>query len=391
MVASKIKRIVIGIYVDTDFYPPTINAIINLAPKCDELVVVTRNNTTYNIPFPANVKQVKTGNYIDLRESERKSVVHKILSFLRFSFQLYRYFSSSKTELLILYDVFPLFSFYLLRFFPRKANLKIWYHNHDMPNFHLLRKYSIGWLAGKYEKKAMKFIDLFSLPSEDRLCHYPNWDKKENFLYIPNFPSLNVYTKASEKNLDQNIRLIFQGSIGEGHSLENTIELLNETISGFSLSLILKGAVRNDYKKKLDKLALDLGVTDKLFWIGVGPYMELPILTSSCHIGLAIHLGTDDVSKTLGTASNKIYEYAASGLPVILFDNEQFKKHLSHYKWALFTDGSKASIKSLIEEVIQNYLQVSRAARKDFEDELNFEVHFKMALKKLNDEYSQSL
>jgi len=79
------------------------------------------------------------------------------------------------------------------------------------------------------------------------------------------------------------------------------------------------------------------------------------------------------MNKTLGTSSNKIYEYAASGLPVLLFDNAHFRNHLGQYKWAFFTDCTYESLIVNLEEIILNYPTLSNQARLDFEDKLNFE------------------
>ena len=94
-------------------------------------------------------------------------------------------------------------------------------------------------------------------------------------------------------------------------------------------------------------------------------------------------MGSDNVRKTLGTASNKIYEYAASGLPVILFDNEQFRKYLSGYSWTYFTDGTADSLEACIKEIMNNYDSATISSRNDFEKSLNFENQFGEIKKRL--------
>jgi hypothetical protein len=84
------------------------------------------------------------------------------------------------------------------------------------------------------------------------------------------------------------------------------------------------------------------------------------------------------MNKTLGTASNKIYEYAACGLPILVYDNQQFRKYLSNYKWVVFTDGSVDSINTSIKHIVDNYIELSTQARKDFDLFFNFEKYFKI-------------
>ncbi len=386
------NRVIVSIYIDPDFYPPTINAILNLAEKFKEVIVISRNNSRINYPFPGNVYLKKVGPFISVRDTETKGMMFKVFSFVQFSKAILKHAREKKTDLLVFYDPIPLLSFLVIRTFLSRG-IKVWYHNHDMPDINLTKKFSIGWFSAKYEQKAMKYIDFFSLPSSDRLEFYPNLDKKKlQYFTIPNYPSLKVYRSNSSKApVIQKLTVIFQGFIGEGLALEQMIELLCEKMNGLELQLILKGPVYEEYKEKLNSLATQFGVSDKLKWVAIGPYADLPALTSGCDIGLALYIKTDNVSKTLGTASNKIYEYAASGLPVILYNIEQFEKYLKKYSWTFFSDGSKGSLKDTIIKILENLPELSKAARNDFENELNFERHFSKAMNVISESFSHPI
>ena len=84
------------------------------------------------------------------------------------------------------------------------------------------------------------------------------------------------------------------------------------------------------------------------------------------HIGIGIHRKEDIMNKTLGTSSNKIYEYAAAGLPVLLYDNQQFRNYLGKYKWAFFTDCSKASLISALETMERNIQELGKRGQDGF-------------------------
>jgi glycosyltransferase involved in cell wall biosynthesis len=381
--SKRIKRVVAGIYIDPDFYPPTINALINLSEIAEEVVVITRNHASLDFPYPSNVTLIKKGKLTTVLDTEKKSIINKLFSFVGYSFTLWRQSNKSDTQLVVYYDAIPLFSFFISKFLI-SGKKKFWYHNHDMPGTHMTRKFSVGWLSGKYEHKAMEHINYFSLPSYDRMKFYPNWKRPNDYFSIPNYPSLKVYRKSEKTEFINNeIRIIFQGTIGEEHALEALISLLKKEIDGKSLRLILKGSVRPHYKNQIDELAKSLDVADKLEWKSLGPYCELPSLTNTCHIGIAIYMGSDNVRKTLGTASNKIYEYAASGLPVILYDNEQFRKYLSGYTWTYFTDGTADSLETCIKAIMNNYESATKNSRSDFEKSLNFENQFDHIKKRL--------
>lgn len=374
---GKLNRAIVSIYIDPDFYPPTINAILNLAERFEEVVVVCRNNTTTDFPYPRNVYLKKIGKACTVREMERQSVWLKAFYFSKFVFYFLRYMRSSKTSLVLLYDSIALYGFYLVKNVIKTNRKKIWYHNHDMPAESLIQQFSVGGLAAKYEKRAMQYIDFFSLPSEDRTHCYQQIAGNFPVFIIPNYPSLKLYHCYHYLRKEEGIlKIIFQGFIGPGLGLESFIELLSERIKGNSLHLILKGSVKEEYKEKLNALAEKLEVASQVKWVPIGPYNELIKLTSSCDVGIGINMNTDTISKTLGTASNKIYEYAACGLPVLLFDSENYRRYLNKYDWTFFTDGSVYSLKENIELLTEDLPKVSNSARLCFEQSLNFETIF---------------
>jgi glycosyltransferase involved in cell wall biosynthesis len=371
---KRIKRIVTGIYIDPDFFPPTINAILNFAEVSDEVIVVSRNNNRDDFPFPPNVILKKTGRFCTVREMENQPIVVKAIEFLKFTFQLSRYSLHKKCELVVLYDHLALFSFFLFkRFLPKK---KVWYHNHDMPIKELIQKRTIGGLAASCEGKAMKHIDFFSIPSRERLEFYSHVSDRIPVFIIPNYPSLKVYGDLSIREPKKGFRIIYQGFIGEGHSLEEMLQCIAAVKDQLPIQLILKGSVREDYKKKLDSLATALAIDAQVVWIGIGPYRELPLLTCQCRVGIGINKNQDIVNRNQGTASNKIYEYAACGLPVIVYDNPQFRQYLGEYPWVFFSDGSVNSLCKILSDIYQSAIDFGKLARESFEEGLNFETVF---------------
>jgi len=163
LINKRYNSIVVGIYYDPEFYPPTINAIVNLSETCDELVVITRNHAKLDYPYPGNVRMIKTGKFLSVIESEQQNLLSKIISFIKFSLTLFNSARKKNTELMVLYDSIPLFSYFTFRKLLHSQK-KIWYHNHDIPATHPIRKFSVSWFAAKYEKKAMESIQYFSLP-----------------------------------------------------------------------------------------------------------------------------------------------------------------------------------------------------------------------------------
>jgi glycosyltransferase involved in cell wall biosynthesis len=369
------KNLVAGIYYHPEAYPPTLNAIEELSKYYNRISIVHRPHLKGSWKFPSNVTVIASGKYMTARQQETSGTVQKILFFARFVIDLLKECIQNKPETILMYDVHALFAYRLIRpllFFKHR----FWYHNHDVTEPQ--RKYSIGWFAARSEMSAFSQMEIFTLPTADRLSNFPIDRLKGKYFVIPNYPSVKFYQPFYQphKPMDE-IRLIFQGRIADGHGLEEIVPLLTETIEGKKLRLVLKGHCPPDYQDALLQLAASHQVTDRITFYGFTPYEEVPKIAAGCHIGIAIFSKTEIMHVTLGTASNKIYEYVAVGLPVIYTDKEYFRKYLSKYPWAFGVQDTTASIRQQIVAIMNDYERYAHSAHSSFLNGLNFEEHFR--------------
>lgn len=370
------SNLVIGIYYHPEAYPPTLNAVSELSKCFDGITIVHRPHLKGTWQYPVNVQAVASGSYITSVGQEQSSLPKKVNFFRQFVFDLWKAIKQSKADIVLLYDVHALFAYYLIRRFISKKHA-IWYHNHDVFELKDQRKHSIGWYACKAEKKIFSKLQLFTLPTAERLAYFPMDQFSGKYFVIPNYPSLQFYSRFYHpKKLNGEVKLIFQGRIYEGHGLEEIIPLLAEKIGGRQLQLVLKGHCPEDYKQKLLAQASALNVTQMLSFAGFTPYEEVPRLAASCHIGIGIFSKKETMHVTLGTASNKLYEYAAVGLPVLYLAEAHFSRYLQQYEWAFPVTLSTTSIREAIVAIIQNYEYYSASAHESFTQGLNFEAFF---------------
>ena len=370
------KRVLVSIYIDPECYPPTKNAILELANQVDEVHVLTRNLFKAEASaYPKNVRFTRIGSYTSVQESEKLIYFRKLWVFVSYWLQYNYLLTTKKIDTVVCYDAIPLLVFYLGI---KPKSKTFWYHNHDMPDAKLSRKYSIGWFSAIHEHRAMSKVKYFSLPSKDRFVYYPNWTRMEDFFYIPNYPRLAQFQNIELNKKFDDFTIIFQGAIGEGHGLEDLISVLPQIPD---VHLVLKGPVREEYKSKLIHLAHEMKVLDRVRFMGITPYSELIELTSKCHLGIAIHQGKDEVSKTLGTASNKIYEYLACGLPIVLQNNEQFRKSIDSASHIFYYDGIATQFLEIIETARSNFKELSTQARAQFMTNYTFEIYFQRTIK----------
>lgn len=374
---NKISRgVLITVYSHPEFYPPTLNLINELSKKFDRVVVLSRNLFDSDWSYPENVRLIVTGKKVSIRESEKKSKILKVLSFLIYTWGLFKLIIKEKPIWLILCDPIPTLSFLLVSpFLPRK--IKIWYHNHDVLELTRVKPFSISWFSKFSEKLIFKKLNLFTLPNIERKKYFPLSSLKGSFHVLPNYPSRDFYAKfRGARHASSKIRLIFQGEIAEGHGLESVINVLDTKIGNKDLELILVGRVSSIYRDNLLKLSKANNVENKVVFIDFVSYSELPKITETCQIGIAFYLNSDVMNQTISGASNKIYEYAALKLPVLTNSSNPSLLNLKKFQWCVFSDLDKENLISNISLIDQSYHKLSKDAYLSFLDSLNFQIHY---------------
>lgn len=368
-----IESVLIIMYTHIEGYPPSLNAVQQISKVSRRIHVLHRNTMKNSWPFPENVSLEYSGSFHSFTEVKKKNVLWKFGSFTKYTYKLLLNLYKLKPDWLLIHEPVALLAWGLARPF-YWGKIKVWYHNHDviLGDESILFKY-----AFLMQNRIFSTFDMFSLPAEERKNCFPMNRLNGKYFFIPNYPGKYLYDGYyKSKYLSNPLRLIYQGHIGTGHGLEEIIGFISKNRNDFDFRLVLKGFKDEAYYDTIVQIASKLGVVNKVEVHGVSTYQSVPEIASSCHIGIGVHTKADIMNKTLGTASNKIYEYAALGLPVLLYDNEHFRNHLSRYKWAVFTDLSESSISSAIEYIISNYQELSLAARSDFQSNLNFEYIF---------------
>lgn len=376
------KILLVSIYSHPEYYPPTLSALENLSLMYKDIYVLHRNLLGFDWKYPENVHLVGAKREYQPHEVEAAGFIRKLGWYLAYAWKFLRMMRKYRPDTLLIYDYLAILAYRLVYLFAPKPTVT-WYHNHDVAEKQYIRRHSISWWSWKSEKWIFPKLQIFSLPSIERKFCFPMKSLNGEFVFLPNFPSGMIYKNGSPalKNNDKVYKILFQGSIGPMHGLEEIIPLLKERIAGKDLILVLKGFIKPKYLELLKSVAAENNVSEKLLYIGPTDYREVIENGRTCHIGIGIHKKDDIMNKTLGTASNKIYEYAALGLPVILYDNEHFREILGKYEWAFFTDTSSNTLRDCLEKIIADYPRLSDLALSDFKRQLSFEQYFR-ALKK---------
>ena len=377
----KQTAVLVSIYAPIDGFPPTINLINEFSHREFEVYAIEVAKKKFK-HSKVNFKEIKSLNF---NKNLPKFISNYFLFFI-FLLAHLKIGRNQKIKNFVVFDCYSLLSIFILkklRLISKES--KVWYHNHDIGFSDDFKIFSLGWLVHKVEPVIIKSVDFFTLPSKERSSHFKT--RACDFV-LPNYPSVKIYDEYQSSFINKKISLIFQGRISSGHGFESIIKLLNLKINGYSLELVLKGMITGSYKEKLLS-GLSPEVLKKIMFIGYTDYEDLPIITSSSHIGIAIHQPRSLMHATLGTASNKIYEYIACGLPIIYLDNDHFNYYLDKYKWSFPVLDSHGPILNAIEKIINNYDSFSKEAKNSFTNELNYEVYFDKAFAIYNPNYNE--
>lgn len=377
------KKLVVIIYSHPEKYPPTLNAIEILSHHFEKIEVICSNFLESHWQYPSNVKLTSVGSLKKTRNLEKRPMISKFIHWFRFTNTIKK--AQADSQVILAYDPIAIFSYFILSsFFKTKSTKIIWYHNHDVVESSKIRKYSITWWAVKLQKRIFERLSIFSLPSMERIVYFPMGHFNGKFFFIPNYPSKGFFEPFQHQNEAAEIKIVFQGMIDKGHGFEEVISLLPQKVKQRPLKLILYGPVSKKYKKELEALVEKKGVSNEVSFYDFIPYQDVPDFSRKCHIGMAIFTKDDIMNSTRATASNKIYEYAALGLPVLYYDNAHYRKHLGQYNWAIPTDLSDTSLLKAFNYIMDNYAELSASARQSFLKESNYEKQFEKVVTYLN-------
>jgi len=382
-------KIVAAIYNHQEYYPPTLNAVEELSKSCDKIYLLARNIKINKWIYPQNVEIKLSGNYKPMSYIKIAPLAWKVLSFVQFTFNFFFLLQKHKPKWVICYDAIPLLSFRIVSKFIFFQRPQLWYHNHDIIDGSV--KFSVSWWAMKSEQYYFRSIDIFSLPSDERRQYFPIQQLKGRYFFIPNFPAKAFYEKFRKNTMKESIvTLLYQGNLSSFHGIEETIKFIS--VTDLNIKLILIGSIKDEYKTQIQELIEKLNLKSKIQILPAVDYSVLPSITSKCHIGLAIHRATPVNLNyiTGGTASNKIYEYAALGLPVFYYDEEHYNLHLSKYKWAVSCDLSNDNFDTKIRYILNNYDELSTLAVNDFKLELNFEKAVQPVISYIQSNYDKN-
>lgn len=130
-----------------------------------------------------------------------------------------------------------------------------------------------------------------------------------------------------------------QGRIGRGHAIEVTLRSMPEW-QGRDWGFVVMGLTEEAYLQSLGQLARELGVADRFVVLPPVPYDQIMHFTPDADVGHALYERIHVNNVHIGTASNKVMEYLAAGVPLLVSPNEKLKQLVSEGPCGVCVDES---------------------------------------------------
>jgi glycosyltransferase involved in cell wall biosynthesis len=367
------QTIAIVIYANADHYPPTINAV-HLLAKYYDVILICRNQDPFTWDYPDNVSLYRLGRYCSVREKEQQRLWSKLQEYINFIWQCRQILAN--VSLIYAYDAFGYVAACL-----STHKIPLIYQNHDLNIERLPLSSLSGWVQ-KAEQAWSNRAQILVFPSLERAQYFQNLTKYSGLIKIvPNYPRISFLQR--NENFDNLIakrfshkEILLQGAISRQNSLGELLESLNYLDDSISLKLI--GPLKQKENFSPNK---------RVKYFNSVPYKELTSHTQQASIGVCLYKKIGLNYETMATASNKIYEYAACGLPVIVSDMPNYRKYLEQESWISFVDPDNPNsiamaVKNIFSD-LEQYHSMSWAARRAFEEKYNYESVFSDVLPQL--------
>jgi len=299
-----------------------------------------------------------------------------ILFYAFFKILLLKELFRTKADIYFAEDIYSL---PLVKFKTLFSESKVYYNSRELYAF-------LGGLRNrKIIQKILTFIERLYIHHVDLVLTTGEMDSEflqkfygiNNTLVIRNIPKFKAATKRV--NLREKLSLspktkilLYQGVLLDGRGVELVIKNLPQINNSV---FVLLGS--GEKREKWEKLAYQMNVHDRVFFLGTISQNQLINYTAAADIGICL---IENISVSYYHAlPNKLFEYVMAGLPVISSSLPQMKKIVEDYKVGQCIDLDETDrISDMINKIIENEEELNKYRMNcaDASKEFNWDVEF---------------
>jgi len=381
-------RLLITIYANPDYYPPTVYAVRILSCYFS-IHILCRNMDEPIQQWPPEVTIERMGEYASPREKEQTGAGAKFIEYAKFAARTRALIKQMQPAIVYSYDPHAFVASLFGRMGGRSTPLI--FHLHE-----LLETEGIPWNSlQKWIVKAAltgtKSAEAVVFPEKYRARYWLQAaDDLRAPMIVPNCPDMIYFAEPADWNATIARRysakeVVYLGRVGAPNGHLEALRAIAMSDSGISLRVI--GSCRPEFEASFKALVRELGITERVSVDGWIANDEVTARVSGSSVGLSLYKPVTKNLEYMGSASNKLFEYAAMGLPVVVPDSASYRDFLGDPEWVTYADVEKPeSIARAIRSIFadrERYVAMSRAARHAFEEQYNYERAFAPALDRI--------
>jgi glycosyltransferase involved in cell wall biosynthesis len=365
-------------YSNPDFYPPIINSArllsesgINHHHLCREYL------ERMDINYPPDMSITRAA-------SKTKNSLLEYLNFIRKALTWGR----SDTDVFIGHDMH---GFLVARLLGWRYRRPVIYHCHDFVE----NPKTLGaTFVKQFERRFARTADLVIVPDRERAEVIADQLRLRKFpCVVANAP---LHTPQKSEGLLRNALedmgcsfdkvVLRQGRIGRGHCIDVTIRSI-PFWQNPNWGFVIMGKGDEDYKQSLLQLAQELNVQDRFVVLPEVRYTDIMKYTVDADLGHALYQPVHVNNQFITTASNKIMEYMAAGVPVLLSETESSHRFLEQYEVGIAADiHSPESIAAAVNQILggPDYAKrLGKNGRRAFEGNFRYDKQYASVLEYL--------
>jgi glycosyltransferase involved in cell wall biosynthesis len=367
---SRLERarplLLVVIYGNPDFYPPTVNAVRMFADHF-RVKILARNMGERFVRWPDGVTLGRLGELTPVPAREVAPAYRKLAEFRAFIQAVRAEIASSAPAAVYAYDSHAFVAAMPRR--PRRNWPPVILHMHELPEPDRLKPWSLGRRVAATAMRRAGGAAEIVFPEAARAEHWraaagvkrrpsivPNCASREFFA-----PPADWGTRIARRFFSR--RAILAGTLGATNGQAEAIRAM--ALIGGSGRLEIVGDGGAGITAELARLARELGMDGRVQIRGWLPHGEVSARLDDASLGLVLYKPATLNLEYSASATNKLFEYAAAGLPVVAPDLGNYRRLLSGESWVEFADpGDPRSIADAIARVLADgtrYAAMSRA------------------------------
>jgi glycosyltransferase involved in cell wall biosynthesis len=191
----------------------------------------------------------------------------------------------------------------------------------------------------RYERNILDKVDKIIIVTEESLLRFTSWIPRSkihvvsNVVDIERIKDMKIFYKIVDKYKNSFV-FGYMGGVAPHRGIDTSIKAM-QYIKNKKIRLVIVGWGRQLFDLK--KLAEDIGVSDKIDFVGKVPFEEVPSYIKSFDVCLVPH---NDFEHTQQALPHKLFQYMYLKKPVLVSDCKPLKRVVSETKAGLIFKAS---------------------------------------------------